>query len=134
MIAVGFSSTMRFHQRNVSPLATPPGLPPSVPRPAFCVGSLMSLIIKKRRFPARKEYRSHVPSIANGRLVASTWENSVCSPVGSTHLRHHQAWFVEAAAVMIPRQIIDLFAAVLLQHPELPHDLFAFRILRQAYF
>src|SRR3977135_381012 len=91
MIDEGFSSTIRFHQRKVSPLATPPGFPPSVPRPTFCVGSLMSLIIKKRRFPTRKEYRSHVPSIGNRRLVASTWEHSVCSPVGSTHLRHHQA-------------------------------------------
>src|SRR6266849_7983297 len=91
MIDDGFSSTIRFHQRNVSPLTTPPGFPPSVPRPSFWVGSLMSLIIKKRRFPARKEDRSQVPSIRNGRLAASTCENSVCSPVGSAHLRHHQA-------------------------------------------
>src|ERR1044071_6436065 len=86
-----FVSTIRFHQRNVSPLTTPPGLPPSVPRPTFCVGSLMSLIIRKRRFPTRKEYRSQVPSMENGRFVGSTCENSVCSSVGSTHLRHHQA-------------------------------------------
>src|ERR1700704_4856799 len=86
------SSTIRFHQRNVSPLTTPPGFPPSVPRPTFCVGSLMSLIIRKRRLPARNEYRSQVPSIGNGRLFASTCENSACSPVGSIHFRHHHAW------------------------------------------
>ena len=51
MIDVGLSSTMRCHQRNVSPLTTPPGFPPSVPRPIFCDGSLMSLIIRKSRFP-----------------------------------------------------------------------------------
>src|ERR1043166_6245972 len=87
----GLSSTIFFHHRNVSPLTTPPGFPPSVPRPTFWLGSLMSLIIKKSRFPTLNEYRSHVPSIGNGRLLASTCENWVCSPVGSIHLRHHQA-------------------------------------------
>src|SRR5713101_4157522 len=86
-----FSSTIRFHQAKVSPLTTPPGFPPSVPRPTFCVGSLMSLIIKNKTFPTRKEYRSQVPSIGNGRFFESTCEDSVCSPVGSTHVRHHQA-------------------------------------------
>src|SRR6478752_6974761 len=88
---VRLDSTIRFHQRNVSPLTTPPGFPPSVPRPTFWVGSLMSLIIRNRRFPTRKEYRSQAPSIGNGRFVASTRENSVCSPVGSIHFLHHQA-------------------------------------------
>src|SRR5678815_265575 len=91
MIELRFSSTMRFHQRNVSPLTAPPGFPPSVPRPTFCDGSLTSLIIRKSRLPTLKEYRSHVPSIGNGRLLASTPENAACSPVGSIHLRHHQA-------------------------------------------
>src|SRR6185503_7603305 len=91
MIDEWFFSTFCFHYRNVSPLTTPPGFPPSVPRPIFCDGSLMSLIIRKRRFPTRNEYRSQVPVIGNGRFAASTSENSVCSPVGSSHLRHHQA-------------------------------------------
>src|ERR1044072_5314217 len=86
-----FSSIMRFHQRKVSPLTTPPGFPPSVPRPTFCVGSLISLIIRKRRLPTRNEECSQVPSIGNGRLLESKCENFVCSPVGSIHLRHHQA-------------------------------------------
>src|SRR6476646_12203037 len=86
-----FDSTIRFHQRNVSPLTTPPGFPPSVPRPIFCDGSLMSLIIRKSRFPTRTEYLSHVPSTGKGRLFGSTPENPVCSPVGSIHFRHHQA-------------------------------------------
>ena len=44
MIEERLSSTFRFYQRNVSPLTTPPGFPPSVPLPAFCDGSLTSLI------------------------------------------------------------------------------------------
>src|SRR4051812_22744548 len=86
-----FSSTMRFHQRNVAPLTTPPGFPPNVPRPTFCEGSLMSLIIRKSMLPTLKEYRSQLPLIGNGRLLAFTPENAECSPVGSIHLRHHQA-------------------------------------------
>src|ERR1700682_889040 len=92
MIDERFSSTICFHQRNVSPLTTPPGFPPSVPRPTFWVGSLMSLIIRNRTFPTRNEYRCQVPSIGKGRLSSATCENSVCYPVGSIHLRHHHAW------------------------------------------
>src|ERR1700736_419675 len=91
MIDVGLSWTMRCHQRNVSPLTTPPGFPPSVPRPIFCDGSLMSLIIRKSRLPTLTEYLSHVPSTGKGRRLGSTPEYSVCSPVGSTHLRHRHA-------------------------------------------
>src|SRR5258707_5859791 len=91
MIEPRFSATIRCHQRKVSPLTTPPGFPPRVPRPMLWDGSLISLIIKKSRLPTLNEYLSQVPLIGNGRLVGSTLEKAVCSPVGSIHLRHHHA-------------------------------------------
>src|SRR5215470_9232181 len=91
MIDELFSSTFCFHQRNVSPLTTPPGFPPSGPRPTFWVGSFRSLIIRKSKLPTRNAYRSQVPSILCGRLSLFTSENCVCWPRGSIHFCHHHA-------------------------------------------
>src|SRR3984957_15017125 len=91
MRASRLSSTIDVNQSNVSPLTTPPGLPPSVPRPTDCVGSLRSLIIKNNRLPTRKLYRSQVPSTRWRGAAASTPENSVLTPSGSIHFCHHHA-------------------------------------------
>ena len=39
-------------------------------------------------------------------------------------------WFIEAAAIVITRKVVDLLTAVLLQHSELADDLFALRVFR----
>src|ERR1700730_18537216 len=92
MIDEPFSSTIRFHQRNVSPLTTPPGFPPSVPRPTFWVGSLMSLIIKKRRCPARKD-ALNAPARRIGYDHAGSWP--------SGHHTHHYQPFSSSQTILV---------------------------------
>ena len=43
-------------------------------------------------------------------------------------------WFIEAVAVVIAGQVVDLLAAVLFQHTELPDDLFALWVFRRTLF
>ena len=123
-----FSSTMRFHHRNVSPLTTPPGFPPSVPATDFWDGSLMSLIIRNSRLPTRKEYRSHVPSIGNG-ACSHPRRRTRCAPPwdrptsATTRPAVHRV-----RSVVIAGDIVDLLATmprfrarIAGRSPALPH-------------
>jgi hypothetical protein len=58
--------------------------------------------------------------------------NAVCSPVGSIHLRHHQACGSSRPFRHCQTNRLDVFAMVPLQDAELPDDLLAFKVLRGA--
>jgi hypothetical protein len=102
MIEARFSSTLCCHQRNVSPLTTPPGIPTERPATDF-LRRFVDVAHHQEEQVADPE-RIAFPGAfdRNGRLLASTPENSVCSPRGIQPLAPPPGLrLIEAAAVMI---------------------------------
>jgi hypothetical protein len=136
MIASGWASTICCHHAKVSPLTTPPGFPPRVPRPTVWVGSFLGWFVavahheteevsdpERIALPGALNWIGAFGGIDSGeRRVLAQRVHPLLPPPGIR--------FIQPTAVMIATDIVDRFPLVLGEGLELAHHLGPLLILR----